>query len=602
MLRARRFLARLPMLAVLASSALLMRCGGDGATNASSGSDAGGTTLDAAHEASDGTTDAGAHPDGPVDANHPADASPSDAAVDAGWVDAPSDAPATLDGHAPIDAAVVDAAIDASPAADAAGTDGGGTGACGNGTLGWARAVGTQFGLGATLEGWAVATHADGSFVITGTITNGTVTFGAGTAKQQVLTGSLRGDAFLARFAADGTYLWGRVYGSSNGAAGIALRTLADGSTILAGQFEGQLTLDYGLPTQQTLSATGGADDFDVFLAHVAPDGTLLWVKRAGGTDFDFPFGLEVRPDGSSVVTGRFGTAFEDSITFNPGQPGAITLTRPSGNFEENFIALFDSAGTAQWARASGGSSRDDETYGVSILADGSIAVSGVFVKDTSFEGQAAPVTLASTADRSLFVARYESDGTLDWARAPTGSSIGYPVRPDPSGAILLTGAAEGTAVFGAGEPTQASLGGTGGDFVARYASDGSFVGFRRWGMVTDEWDMRTIGSGDAIVAGDFYMQGTFATSSGDQTLTALGWEDAYLACVHTASGTVAWVRQLGGTQHDYARSVTRMPNGDLLVLGYFTADMTVDVGLPSATPLGLGGGSGNVFLARYTP
>jgi hypothetical protein len=441
-----------------------------------------------------------------------------------------------------------------------------------------------------------VAVQADGSIVVAGTV-SGQVTFGSGTPYQTVLAGGQLGSVLVAKFAADGSFRSGRLF-SSPSADGIAVRALPDGSSIVAGQFQGQIILDNGLPTQTTLMAVGGANDYDAFLAHVGADGNLIWVAQIGGPNYDFPTALDVATDGSAALAGLFSS----SITFNAGQASAITLTRPSSNFQENWLARFDANGKAIWARASGGTSTQDQIRGTAVLTDGSVAISGEFDGNTSFEGQTPPLSLTSTAMTSFFVAHYQSNGGLDWARTTNAASTGYHVRQGASGSLVVTGLADATAVFGAGEPTQVTFGGAGGNFVARYQEGGGFLGIGRLGSSLTENDMLVDPSGGVEVVGTFYYMGTFATAGMDTTVMSLGWEDAYTACA-TLSGQVAWWSRAGGNQHDYAYAAARAAGGDLVVVGSYTADLAVNPGLPGAINLPVGMGAfENAFLARYTP
>ena len=101
----------------------------------------------------------------------------------------------------------------------------------------------------------------------------------------------------------------------------------------------------------------------------------------------------------------------------------------------------------------------NDEVRGAAFFADGSIALTGEFRGNTAFEGQMAPLSFTSAAMRSFFLARYQrTDGALAWARTTTSLSLGYHVRSGPGGAILVTGATDGLAVFGGGEPTETAL------------------------------------------------------------------------------------------------------------------------------------------------
>lgn len=434
----------------------------------------------------------------------------------------------------------------------------------------------------------------DDSILVVGTIA-GQVTFGTGTPYQTTLNGGQLGSMLVAGFAGDGTFRAGRVYSAAS-ADGISVRSLPDGSAIVTGQFEGQIILDVGLPTQVTLVAAGGANDYDTFLAHVGADGNVIWAARAGGPKGDFPVALDVAADGSGALAG----VFSGSITFNPGQANAITLSRP-GNFQDNYVARFDASGHVTWARASGGTGANDLPKGVAVLADGTVALSGSFYGNTSFEGQMPPLALMSAAASSLFLAHYQANGTLDWVRSPSGYSAGFHVRQGPAGDLLVTGAADSAAVFGQGEPTQASLGGSGGDFVARYQEDGSFLGIGLLGTLLTENDMLVDTGGAVAVVGSISNKGTFATAGMPTTITSLGWEDAYTACA-APSGQVAWVSHAGGNQHDIANAVARAGNGDLVVVGGFTADMTVNPGQPGAVNLTVGLGDGNAFLVRYSP
>jgi len=91
------------------------------------------------------------------------------------------------------------------------------------------------------------------------------------------------------------------------------------------------------------------------------------WATQAGGISNDYGYDVSVLADGSSIVTGYF----KDTATF-----GSTTLT--SAGSDDVFVAKLDASGTYEWATQAGGTS-NDSGYGVSVLADGSSIVTGIF-------------------------------------------------------------------------------------------------------------------------------------------------------------------------------------------------------------------------------
>jgi len=102
---------------------------------------------------------------------------------------------------------------------------------------------------------------------------------------------------------------------------------------LVAGRFEDAATFGEGEPNETTLTSAGRCD---IFLAKYNAEGTLSWVKRAGGADGDHGSGVAALADGGALATGGFSGA----ATFGPGEPNETTLT--SGGFEDVFIARFE--------------------------------------------------------------------------------------------------------------------------------------------------------------------------------------------------------------------------------------------------------------------
>ncbi len=94
------------------------------------------------------------------------------------------------------------------------------------------------------------------------------------------------------------------------------------------------------------------AGSFDIFVAKYDPDdGTLLWAKRAGGSNIDDGNGIAIDGAGNSYVTGFFSS----SVTFGPGETtsskvgmlvdqcfclrNGLRLLQAGANFLESFDA-----------------------------------------------------------------------------------------------------------------------------------------------------------------------------------------------------------------------------------------------------------------------
>jgi hypothetical protein len=182
------------------------------------------------------------------------------------------------------------------------------------GTLQWQKTAGTG---GSWEQGNDVAVTPSGIYV-TGFF-NGSITFGNTT-----LTSKGDDDVFVVHypFAANGTSDWAKNFGG----------TLEDKAYDLAyypwdnGQTGGDLYL-YGSFTGSaafgplSVSATGGTNDEDMFVARLASNGTPNWIKRLGGSSPDAGSGnISLRNSNTLYLTGRYGA----SITL-----GAITLSGP---------------------------------------------------------------------------------------------------------------------------------------------------------------------------------------------------------------------------------------------------------------------------------
>ncbi len=292
-----------------------------------------------------------------------------------------------------------------------------------SGNLLWVRRAGGtsgDVGLGVAVDGL-------GNSIITGFF-QGTATFGT---INLVSTGG--SDIFIAKYDAAGNVIWARRAGGVGFDVGNSTVIDGSGNSILTGQFQGTATFG-----NLTLTAAGGVNDFDIFIAKYDASGNVIWAKRAGGSGpNDSGNGITVDGGGNSILTGQFqGTATFDTVR----------LTAAGGTADlDIFIAKYDISGNLLWVRQAGGTSLD---VGTSIASDGA----GNSVVTGSFRGTSTFNTTSLTSARGddIFTAKYDTSGNLLWVKQAGGSGddVGNGLVALGSGDIFLTGQFQGTATF----------------------------------------------------------------------------------------------------------------------------------------------------------
>jgi hypothetical protein len=449
---------------------------------------------------------------------------------------------------------------------------------CGAGTLKFAVRAATKLSTSSgNLQLNDVSVRPDGEIWVTGSL-NGSATFGEGTPHQQTLVGG--DDILIARYAADGTFRFARLWvtGYNSFASGTHIRALADGGAMVAASFYDTVKLDDGLASAVTFTAAGGQHDYDIVLARIAADGHVVWARHSGGAGQDTAAALDALPDGRSVLVGRFADAFVHDTTVNRGRADAKTLTIAASQWEDLFLASYDAQGTLSWVRLAGGTSRDDAAGGALLLGDGSVVVSGTFTKDISFEGLTGALP-GTQNNYSSFIARWSSGGTIDWAKT-TASSRGHALGLGPNGSIwhlVHTGAD---------------------DAIVRYSQSGTLQGSGTFATsnALHYLSAMAISGSAAYIGGDEYYDITLNTTP-PTTVSSLGWQDALALCTNQA-GQVGWWRRAASNQHDHIHALSVAPNGEIVAIGQYDADLTF-AGGPTLISEALFDES---FIARFAP
>jgi hypothetical protein len=262
-----------------------------------------------------------------------------------------------------------------------------------DGVLVWTReAMGDEMAGPARPAG--VAALADGSVYMTGEF-NGAWSFGATT-----LVSGGASDIFVMKYAADGTLLWARQAGGTGDDVGRSIAVFRDGTAYVTGEYQGSAMFE------STLLDPVGQNK--LFLAKYASDGSLIWVKSAGGEASGGSVhanSVAVFGDGSAYVTGSMGgtVAFDADNIIASGSAGS-----------DFFLTRFRNDGSIAWARTvNPGTGWRSSGQGVAALADGSVYLAGASLGGLALGA----FSLPSFQVWTMFVAKFTGDGTVSWAR-----------------------------------------------------------------------------------------------------------------------------------------------------------------------------------------
>lgn len=258
--------------------------------------------------------------------------------------------------------------------------------------------------------------------------------------------------------------------------------------------------------------------------------------------------------------------------------------------------------------------------YGVSADSSGNVYVTGGFEGTANF----GPTLLTNAGGNDIFLAKYDANGGLIWAKRAggSGSDAGADVTTDTSGDVYLTGYFQGPATFDSTNLT--AMGSY--LFVAKYSPAGDLIWIRQGsggvgtGIAVDVsgnifntgsgiiqkrdpsgnviWHRELSGLGKSIKVdtnGFVYVAGQFASFN---LLTKLDPSGNFLWTQQAVAGTTnADGFPLAGTIS--AESLALDPAGNPLIAGYFTRTATFG-NTNISTPYPTDGGQSSGYVAKY--
>lgn len=229
-------------------------------------------------------------------------------------------------------------------------------------------------------------------------------------------------------------------------------------------------------------------------------------------------------------------------------------------------VASFDVAGNERWTKQLGTSALDVAT---DVTMDETGAAYVVGATAGALEG-------TNQGSNDVFVARFHSDGSVDWIRqfGTSGSDSGADIAIGPGGAIYVVGT-----TFGSLDGASA---GSSDIFLARFDDSGNRLWTRQVGSAGFD-------SGIGVTAD---ANGAFLVGQTDGALDGVNAGGADFVVVHyNSSGAKQWTKQFGSSGGESPGDIGTDGFGSVYVSG------TTDGGLDGFTQQG----SGDAFVVKYS-
>ncbi|MBI3248433.1 MAG: SBBP repeat-containing protein [Deltaproteobacteria bacterium] len=423
------------------------------------------------------------------------------------------------------------------------------------GLLIWVKRAGGE----GTNEGHALTVDSSGNSYVTGFFQN-TATFGPGEVNETTfIAQGGNADVFIAKYDPNGDLLWAKQAGSGIGDEGVGsfaeqglgIGLDGNGDVYVTGFFQSPSVVFGPSEAGQTVITVQGGGK-EIFLAKFSGStGSFIWATHAGGNGTDEGRAIAVDSAGNSYLTGVFEGSTAIPASFFDAGSSTATATLVSAAVGDMFVAKYTTSGALVWVKRAGGSS-EDEGQGIAVDGSGRTYVAGWFTGIDATFGPGEPnqtiLNSGNGNDNDIFVASYNANGTLAWAKragglTPPGGTPSpdkaFGITVDAAGNSYVTGFFNRTATFGPGEPGQTNVvaaSTTNEDiFLAAYASNGNLIWVRRaGGLSRDESYGVAVNNREAHLTGRIQGQGSssavFGLGETNETTLSASAVDIFVA------------------------------------------------------------------------
>ena len=253
-------------------------------------------------------------------------------------------------------------------------------------------------------------------------------------------------DSFMAEFDAAGNHIWSKKLHATNGLEVKGIAVDTNGQPALFGAFAGQIDFGGGPLTSASSS--------NLFLVKFDTNGNHVWSHRYGETS-DFGAGtMAMDPTGRIAITGEMW----GNVNFGGGLLTPITAP-------DIFLAVFNSAGSHLWSKRFGDADQDGGDW-VSFASNNDVILSATAQGPGAIDFGGGPMTLTTDIYSTCVGRFFPNNGVLRWQKKFSGNDNVYGMACETHGQFILGGTYLGTLNLGGNDLASA---GNEDWFIARF-------------------------------------------------------------------------------------------------------------------------------------
>lgn len=241
-----------------------------------------------------------------------------------------------------------------------------------NGNFIWVNQIGG--GLGD--EGRSVTTDNSGNIYVTGNFRN--TAYVTGHDSNIYSNGSA--DVYLAKYSEDGSLLWIKTFGGTNGDYGLLVKTDQNENIYISGTYEGVVDFD---PSESEYFLTSTTNDKSTFIAKFSPIGDFIWAKSIDNPiQVPYPAECSLNVDNANNVylSGYYGGA----VDFDPNEGNYVL---ESLGLTNGYILKLNQHGEFVWVISlDGNESSTSKITSLYIDDSGSIFSTGISSDDVDLD------------------------------------------------------------------------------------------------------------------------------------------------------------------------------------------------------------------------